>query len=71
MLGLDLSDELTLFNDHDILDKNMRCADCIKNLWDDMARKTKILKELHALVKALSMKKIVLVQKHMESVKHS
>ena len=29
-LGLDSSDELTLFNNHDISDKNMRCADCIK-----------------------------------------
>ena len=49
-LGLDSSDELTHFNNHDISDKNMTCADCIKNLWDDMARKTKLLKELHALV---------------------
>ena len=56
-LGIDSSDELTHFNNHDISDKNMTCADCIKNLWDDMARKTKLLKELHALVKALSMKK--------------
>ena len=40
-LGLDSSDELTHFNNHDISDKNMTCADCIKNLWDDMARKTK------------------------------
>ena len=30
VLGLDLSDEITLFNNHDISDKNMRCADCIK-----------------------------------------
>ena len=70
-LGLDSSDELTHFNNHDISDKNMTCADCIKNLWDDMPRKTKILKELHALVKALSRKKKLLVQKHLESVKHS
>ena len=71
-LGLDSSFELTHFNNHDISDKNMTCADCIKNLWDDMSRKkTEILKELHALVKALSTKKKVLVQKHLESVKHS
>ena len=56
-LGLDSSDELTHFNNHDISDKNMTCADCIKNLWDDMSRKMEILKELHALVKALSIKK--------------
>ena len=43
-LGLDSSDELNHFNNHDISDKNMTCADCIKNLWDDMARKTKLLK---------------------------
>ena len=56
-LGIDSSDQLTHSNNHYISDKNMTCADCIKNLWDDMARKTKILKELHALVKALSTKK--------------
>ena len=56
-LGLDSSDELIHFNNHDISDNNMTCADCIKNLWDDMSRKTEILKELHALVKALSRKK--------------
>ena len=38
-LRLDSSDELTHFNNHEISDKNMTCADCIKNLWDDMARK--------------------------------
>ena len=70
-LGTDSSDQLTHFNNHDISDKNMTCADCIKNIWDDMVRKTKLLKELHALVKALSMKKKLQVQKHLESVKHS
>ena len=58
MLGFDSSDEITLFNNHDISDMNMRCADCIKKLWDDMSRKSEILKELHALVKALNRKKI-------------
>ena len=56
-LGLYSSDELTLFNNHDISDKNMRCVYCIKKLWDDMSRKMEILKELHALVKALNRKK--------------
>ena len=60
-----------LFNNHDISDKNMRCADCIKKLWDDMSRKIKILKELHALVKALNRKNTLLVQKYLESVKYS
>ena len=32
----------------------MRFEDCIQELWDDMSRKMKILKELHALVKALN-----------------
>ena len=32
----------------------MRCADYIKELWDDMSRKMVILKELHALVNALN-----------------
>ena len=71
MLGLDLSDEITLFDNHDISDKNMRCADCIKKIWDDMSRKMEILKELHARVKALSRKKELLVQKDLESVKYS
>ena len=53
MLGFDSSEEITHFNNHDISDKNMRCADCIKKLWDDMSRKMEMLKELHALVKAL------------------
>ena len=70
MLGFDLSEEITHFNNHDISDRNMRCADCIKKLWDDMWRKMKILKELHALVKALNRKKI-LVKKDLESVKYS
>ena len=52
MLGFDSSGEITHFNNHDISYKNMRCADCIKELWDDMSRKMEILKELHALVKA-------------------
>ena len=54
VLGFDSSEEITHFNNHDISYKNMRCADCIKELWDDMSRKMKILKELHALVKALN-----------------
>ena len=41
MLGFDSSEEITHFNNHDISDKNMRCADCIKKLWDDMSRKIK------------------------------
>ena len=44
VLGFDSSEEITLFNNHDISDKNMRCADCIKKLWDDMSRKMEILK---------------------------
>ena len=70
MLGFDSSEEITHFNNHDISDKNMRCADCIKNIWDDMSRKMEILKELHALVKALNRKKL-LVQKDLDSVKYS
>ena len=54
VLGFDSSEEITHFNNHDISYKNMRCADCIKELWDDMSIKMKILKELHALVKALN-----------------
>ena len=53
VVGFDSSDDITHFNNHDISYKNMRCADCIKELWDDMSKK-KILKELHALVKALN-----------------
>ena len=30
VLGFDSSDEITLFNNHEISDKNMRCADYIK-----------------------------------------
>ena len=70
MLGFDSSEEITHFNNHDISYKNMRCADCIKELWDDMSRKMEILKELHSLVKALNRKKL-LVQKDLESVKYS
>ena len=54
MLGFDSSEEITHFNNHDISYKNIRCGDCIKELWDDMSRKIVILKELHALVKALN-----------------
>ena len=54
VLEFDSSEEITHFNNHDISYKNMRCADCIKELWDDMSRKMKILRELHALVKALN-----------------
>ena len=54
MLGFDSSEEITHFNNHDISYKNMRCGDCINELWDDMSRKIKILKELHALLKAFN-----------------
>ena len=30
VLGFDSSKEITHFNNHDISDNNMRCADCIK-----------------------------------------
>ena len=53
VLGFDSSEEITHLNNHDISYKNMRCGDCIKELWDDMSRKIIIPKELHALVKAL------------------
>ena len=54
VLGFDSSEEITHFNNHDISYKTMRCGDCIKELWDDMSRKIVILKELHAIVKALN-----------------
>ena len=57
VLGFDSSEEITLFNNHDISDKNMRCADCIKNYGMTCQEKMEILKELHALVKALNRKK--------------
>ena len=69
VLGFDSSEEITHLNNHDISYKNMRCADCIKEFWDDMSRKMKILKELHALVKALN--KNFLAKKHLEFVKNS
>ena len=31
VFGLNSSEEITHFNNHDISDKNMRCVDCIKN----------------------------------------
>ena len=37
VLGLDSSEENTHFNNHDISDKNMRCKNSIKELWDDMS----------------------------------
>ena len=52
VLGFDSSEEITHFNNHDILYKNMRCGDCIKELWGDMSRKIVLLKELHTLVKS-------------------
>ena len=54
MLGYDSSEEITHFNNHDVSYKNMRCEDCIKELWDNMSRNIVILKELHALVEALN-----------------
>ena len=54
MLGFDSSEEITHFKNYGISDKNIRCKDCIKELWGYMSRKTEILKELHALVKALN-----------------
>ena len=41
VLGFDSSEEITHFNNHDISDKNTRCTDCIKELWDDMSIKWK------------------------------
>ena len=32
VLGFDLSEEITHFNNHDISDKNMRCANCLKKI---------------------------------------
>ena len=54
VLAFDSSEEITHFNYHEFSYKNMRCAYSIKELWDEMSRKMKILKELHALVKALN-----------------
>ena len=54
VLGFYSSEEITHFNNHDISYKNMRCADCIKELWDDMSKQMRILKELHAILKALN-----------------
>ena len=71
MLGFDSSEEITHFNNHDISDKNMRCKDSIKELWDDMSRKMEILKELHALVKALNKNRKVPGSKKLKSVKDS
>ena len=70
MLGFDSSEEITCFNNHDISDKNTRCKDCIKELWDDMSRKMEILKELHALVKAFK-KNLSSWGKKLEFVKDS
>ena len=71
MLGSESSEEITHFNNHDISDNNMRCTDCIKELWDEMSRKMEILKELHALVKALNKNFKVPGEKQLESVKYS
>ena len=54
MLGFNSSEGITNFTNHDISDSNMRCAVCIKELWDDMSRKVDLLKKLHSLVKALN-----------------
>ena len=54
MLGFDSSEGITNFNNHEISYKNISCAICIKELWDDMSRKFDLLKELHILVKALN-----------------
>ena len=53
LLGFDSSEGITHFNNHDFSYKNMICGVCIKELWDDMSRKTNLLKELHRVVKAL------------------
>ena len=53
VLGFDSSEEITHLNNNDISYKNMRCAVCIKELWDEISRKIDLLKELHILVKAL------------------
>ena len=54
VLRFDSSEEITHFNNQDISYKNMIFGDCIKELWDDMSRKMKVLKELHAILKALN-----------------
>ena len=71
VLGFDSSEEITHFNNHDISYKNMRCKDCIKELWYAMSIKMEILKELHALVKALNKNFKVPGEKQLESVKYS
>ena len=53
MLGFNSSEESTNFTNHDILESNMRCEVCIKELWDDMSIKVDLLKKLHSLLKAL------------------
>ena len=71
VLGFDSSEEITHFNNHDISDKNMRCADCIKELWDYMSIKMEILKESHALVKSLNKNFKVPGEKKLEFVKNA
>ena len=36
VLGLDLSEDITNFINHDIPERNMRCEICIRELWHEM-----------------------------------
>ena len=44
VLGFKSSEEITNFTNYDILDRNMRCEMCIKELCNDMSGKLYLLK---------------------------
>ena len=50
LLGLDESEDINDFTNHDISERNIKCDICITELWNDMF-KNDILKEVRALNK--------------------
>ena len=63
------NEEIIHFNNHDISDKNMRCADSIKN-YGITCKKNESTKGITCTCEGLKKKKNLLVQKYLESVKY-
>ena len=54
VLGLNSSEEIPNFTNHDISESNMRCDIYIRELWHDMSKQIEPLKKLNVLVMALN-----------------
>ena len=53
MLGLDSSEAIPNFTNHEILESNIICNIFMRKLWKVMSKKIEPLRELHVLVRSL------------------